>query len=159
MQVPPPQHLLDQIQELTERCLHVERLKGIVEAEYERTNLQLQQAQSELSSLKQTTRYLQAQLRDNEEMMERVVKSERRKAKMELARMKESMLHIVEREREAMREEFRKQAAELESMMMMKEEDEQLHQQQPELEAEPQQEAQTEQQQEQANQEAALYQG
>jgi hypothetical protein len=122
MQPPPPQHLLDQVQELTDRCIQLDRLKGAAEGEYERVNLQLQQAQSELASLKQTTRYLQAQLRDNEETMERVVKSERRKAKAELARMKELMLQIVEREREAMREEFQKQAEELERMLMKEQE-------------------------------------
>jgi chromosome segregation ATPase len=114
--------LLDRIQELTDQNNHLERKKSAAEAEYECVNVQLQQAQTELSSLKQTTRYLQAQLRDNEEMMEKVVKSERRKAKAELARMKESMLQIVEREREAMREEFQKQAAELESMLLQEQE-------------------------------------
>jgi hypothetical protein len=122
IQPAPPQHLMDRIQELTDRCNQLDRLKCTAEGEYERVNVQLQQAQTELSTLKQTTRYLQAQLRDNEEMMEKVVKSERRKAKAELARMKESMLQIVEREREAMREEFQKQAAELERMLLQERE-------------------------------------
>ena len=115
--MPPRAVLMEQVDELTERCQLAERQKAAVEGEYERTSWQLQEAQSELSSLKQTTRYLQAQLRDNEEMLQRVVKTERRKAKDELVRMKEAMLKVVEREREAMRDEFIKQAGELEEMI------------------------------------------
>jgi hypothetical protein len=55
-------------------------------------------------------------LRDNEELTQRAIKSERTKAKDELVRMKEAMIKIVEREREAMREEFIQQADELETL-------------------------------------------
>ena len=115
--MPSSRQLMEQLTAMSERYHQAQQSKSAVETEYERTSWELQEAQNELSSLKQTTRYLQAQLRDNEEMIERVVKTERRKAKEELARLKEAMVKVVEREREAMRIEFLKQASELQDKM------------------------------------------
>ena len=78
---------------------------------------QLQEAQTELSSLTSTTRYLKAQLIDNEHIMERAIKAERARAKKELTRMKEAMLKVLERERKAMRDELVKQTAEVQALL------------------------------------------
>lgn len=64
-----------------------------------------------------TTRYLKAQLRDNEEMMDRAIRAERRKAKEELLRLKDAMLEVVERERQAMRDELIRQAEEVQALL------------------------------------------
>lgn len=118
--LPSAKELQEQVTELKERCDHAERQKSAIESAYEEASWELQEAQSELSSLKQTTQYLQAQLRDNEEMLQRVIKTERRKAKEDLIRLKEAMLKVIERERVAMREEFMKQASQMETMMHQK---------------------------------------
>jgi hypothetical protein len=114
--IPPARKLFDQVTDLRQQCESALQDKTNVEKEYETASWQLKDTQTELSSLKQTTRYLQAQLRDQEEMLERVVQTERRKAKDELARMKEAMVKVIKRERENMREEFLKQAAELQAL-------------------------------------------
>jgi len=114
--LPPARELMEQVEELKRSCELAETDKKNLEREYEKASWQLQEAQSELKNLKQTTRYLQTQIRDNEEILTRAVKSERRKAREELVRMKEAMVKVVEKEREAMREEFMKQAAELQTM-------------------------------------------
>jgi hypothetical protein len=60
---------------------------------------------------------LKAQLRDNEEMMDRAIRAERRKAKEELLRLKDAMLEVVERERQAMRDELIRQAEEVQALL------------------------------------------
>ena len=108
--------------DMMRRVEQAEVEKSNMEKEYEKTNWQLQETLTELNSLKVTTRHLQDQLTDNEEMLSRVVESERRKAKDELLRMKEAMVKVVERERESMRDEFMKQAAELQMLWKEREE-------------------------------------
>ena len=121
--------LNEQLDGFKQRCKHAETDKATIEREYEKASWQLQETMSELSSLKTTTRHLQAQLADNEEMLARAIRIERRKAKEELLRMKEAMVKVVERERESMRDEFMKQAAELQVLWKKREEEEQQQQQ------------------------------
>ena len=78
---------------------------------------QLQEAQTDLASMQSTTRYLKAQLRDNEEIMNRAIDAERRKARGELMRMKDAMLSILERERKAMRDEVMRQSTHIQAMI------------------------------------------
>ena len=78
---------------------------------------QLQEVQTDLASMQSTTRYLKAQLRDNEEIMNRAIDAERRKARGELMRMKDAMLSILERERKAMRDEVMRQSAQVQAMI------------------------------------------
>jgi hypothetical protein len=113
---PSIRQLMEQVHGLEQSCQQAQHAKSNLELAYEKASWQLQESQTEFDKLKQTTKYLQAQLRDNEEMLERVVQQEQRKAREELLQMKEAMLKVVEREREAMREEFIKQAAELEQV-------------------------------------------
>lgn len=65
-----------------------------------------------------TTRYLKAQLRDNEDVMNKAIRAERRKAKEELGRMKEAMVAVLDKERKAMREELKRQSIELRGLLM-----------------------------------------
>jgi hypothetical protein len=116
--------LAQSVQDLKHRVTSAEAEKTNMEASYEQASWQLQETTTELAGSKQTTKYLQAQLRDNEEMLERVVRSERHKAKEELMKMKEAMVKVVEREREAMRDEFMKQAAELQTLWQEQNENE-----------------------------------
>ena len=114
--------LSEALEDWQRRAEDAEADKQTMEREYEKASWQLQETLSELTSLQTTTRHLQAQLTDNEEMLARAIRSERRKAKEELLRMKEAMVKVVEREREAMRDEFMKQAAELQVLWKQKEE-------------------------------------
>eukprot|EP00523_Entomoneis_sp_CCMP467_P018307 CAMPEP_0168825414 /NCGR_PEP_ID=MMETSP0726-20121227/11622_1 /TAXON_ID=265536 /ORGANISM="Amphiprora sp., Strain CCMP467" /LENGTH=449 /DNA_ID=CAMNT_0008878495 /DNA_START=20 /DNA_END=1370 /DNA_ORIENTATION=+ len=116
VRLPPSRVLNEQLEEMTQLFEDAQAAKEAVEKEYEKTSWQLQETLTELNSLKTTTRHLQAQLADNESVMSRAIRAERRKAKEELLRMRESMVKVVEREREQMREEFMKQASELQVM-------------------------------------------
>lgn len=113
---PSARQLMEKVASLEQAFQQAQQAKSNLERAYEQANWQLQESQTEFDKLKQTTKYLQAQLRDNEEMLENVVKQEQRKAKEEMMQMKEAMIKVIEREREAMREEFIKQAAELEDL-------------------------------------------
>jgi len=114
----PSKHaLLDEIEELKERVKIAEFERENVEKEYEETSMKLQETMTDLTSLQQTSKYLKAQLRDNEDALSRTVRAERRRAKEELKRMREAMLTVLERERKAMREKNEREIAELRSLM------------------------------------------
>ena len=70
-----------------------------------------------MANLQSTTNYLKAQLRDNQEVMDRAVRAERRKARDELTKMKEAMLHVLQRERQELRAKMMKQTAEVQAML------------------------------------------
>lgn len=94
--------------------LKVQAEKAVVERqgmeqEYERTSYQLAEAQSEVTQLASTTKYLKSQLRDYEEMMDRTIRNERRKAKAEIARIKSNLEMSREEEQEALRKQFVKE--------------------------------------------------
>ena len=118
--VPPKVRPQERIEDLRRRVEQVELEKANMEREYEKTNWELQETQIELNGLRTSTSHLLKQIQENEEMMDSVVKTERRRAKEELQRMKEAMLKVVEEEREAMRAEFMKQAGELQMIMRQK---------------------------------------
>lgn len=70
-----------------------------------------------MANLQSTTNYLKAQLRDNQEVMDRAVRAERRKARDELTKMKEAMLQVLQRERQELRAKMMKQTAEVQAML------------------------------------------
>ena len=70
-----------------------------------------------MATLSATTRYLQTQLRDNQEVMERAIRTERLKAKSELTKMKDAMMHVLEKERRAMRDELKRRTDELQELL------------------------------------------
>lgn len=80
-------------------------------------SLQVQEQHTEIKTLTTTTKYLKAQLRDNEEVQNKAIRAERRKAKEELARMKGAMVAILDKERKAMREELKRQTNELRGLL------------------------------------------
>ena len=126
----PQPNKRNQVEDLRKRVEQAEIDKANMEREYEKTSWELQETQSELNSLKASTRHLQSQITDNEEMLDRVVQAERRRAREELQRMKEAMVKVVEEEREAMRSEFMKQAGELQ-MLWRKEQQQKYQYEQP----------------------------
>lgn len=83
--------------------------KHALEQEYEKTSFQLQELLSEVSQLTATTKYLKSQLREYEDMMDRTIRNERKKAKVELRRMKEVMEATREKDRAALRRQFTKE--------------------------------------------------
>ncbi len=70
-----------------------------------------------MANLQSTTNYLKAQLRDNQEVMDRAVRAERRKARDELTKMKEAMLQVLQRERQELRAKMMKQTAEVQAIL------------------------------------------
>lgn len=64
-----------------------------------------------------TSKYLKAQLRDNEDAMNKAIRAERRMAKEEVARMKEAMVGMLNKERKGMRDELKRQTMELRSLL------------------------------------------
>jgi hypothetical protein len=111
-----PRRIQQQLDDLQIKYNQLELAKQTTRHDYETATLALQEATTELSTLKMSAKYLQAQLHDNEELLAQTVKTERRKAKEEFNRMKQAMVKVVERERESMRDEFVKQASELEAL-------------------------------------------
>ena len=86
-----------------------------MEQEYEKTSFQLQEAQSEVTQLASTTKYLKSQLKDYEEMMDRTIRNERRRSKVEIQKMKEIMEASIEQDRESLRKAFTKELERLQT--------------------------------------------
>ena len=108
--------LVRQLEDAQKQCQSVEQQKAALQKDYETANKNYEEAKAQMERLQQNSEYLQAQLRDNQDVLQRAVTAERLKAKDELVRMKESMIKIVERERQAMRQEFLQQAQQLETL-------------------------------------------
>jgi hypothetical protein len=81
----------------------------------------LQETQTELANLQSSTNYLKAQIRDNQEVLERAIRSERRRAREELTKMKEAMLQVLQRERQELRSKMMKQTAEVQALLKERE--------------------------------------
>lgn len=127
IRLPRSRVLHEALEDMTARCAQAEEEKVSMEQAYEKTNWELQETKSELTSLKTTTRHLQSQITDNGEMLDKTIRVERRRAKEELLRMKQAMVKVVEEEREAMRSEFVKQAAELQTLWRQEQKEGDLH--------------------------------
>jgi hypothetical protein len=67
--------------------------------------------------LASTTKQLREQLRESQQSLDSAVQVERRKANDELARVREAMVTVLERERRLMRVQVMKQAAEVRSLL------------------------------------------
>jgi hypothetical protein len=115
--MPSARTLLLQIQELHAQVDQALLSRAAMEQAYEKCSAELQQRQTELTSLQQTIEYLQKQVADQLETRKRAIRLERKKAKEEMTKMKKTMVKVVERERQTMRDEFMKQAADLEALM------------------------------------------
>jgi hypothetical protein len=74
-----------------------------------------------LANLQSSTNYLKAQIRDNQEILERAIRSERRRAREELTKMKEAMLQVLQRERQELRSKMMKQTAEVQALLKERE--------------------------------------
>jgi len=107
--LPPARELFNQLEAQAIELSTVKSEKEAMEREYEKTSWALQETQNELTNLQSSSQYLKAQLRDNQEVMEKAIRAERRKAREELARMKEAMLQILQRERKELRQKLTKQ--------------------------------------------------
>jgi hypothetical protein len=116
IRLPRSRVLHEALEDMKVRCAQAEEDKASMEQAYEKTNWELQETKSELTSLKTTTRHLQSQITDNGELLDKTIRTERRRAKEELVRMKHAMVQVVEKERAAMKSEFVKQAAELQAL-------------------------------------------
>jgi len=101
--LPPARELFDEIESLRKELSVAKNEKECIEREYETASFSLQETQNEVINLQSSSQYLKAQLRDSQEVMEKAIRGERRKAREELARMKEAMLQILQRERKELR--------------------------------------------------------
>lgn len=86
-----------------------------MEQEYEKTSFQLQEAQTEVTQLASTTKYLKSQLKDYEEMMDRTIRNERKRSKAEIYKMKATMEAAIEQDRESLRKQFTRELERLQS--------------------------------------------
>eukprot|EP00545_Synedropsis_sp_CCMP1620_P007459 CAMPEP_0119011120 /NCGR_PEP_ID=MMETSP1176-20130426/5467_1 /TAXON_ID=265551 /ORGANISM="Synedropsis recta cf, Strain CCMP1620" /LENGTH=409 /DNA_ID=CAMNT_0006963895 /DNA_START=30 /DNA_END=1259 /DNA_ORIENTATION=- len=120
--LPPARELMDQVEYLQGEVDTLRNEKESVEREYEKASWQLQETQNEHANLQSTTNYLKVQLRDNQEVMDRAVRAERRKAKEELTKMKEAMLQVLQRERQELRAKMVRQTKEVQAKMRQAEE-------------------------------------
>jgi len=111
--LPPKNELFAQVQRFERQVASMQEENAGLLDQNQNVDTQLRNTRAELSRSDQTRKHLQSQLRDQEEMLEKAVNAERRKAKEELDRMKEAMIKVVKKERENMRQEFVRQAGKL----------------------------------------------
>ena len=147
--LPPARDLMDQVEFLQQDLATIKGEKESMEREYEKASwqvsfstsacalferngytnnipslflfTQLQESQNELATLHSSTNYLKTQLRDNQEVMDRAVRAERRKARDELTKMKEAMLQVLQRERQELRAKMMKQTADVQAILKERE--------------------------------------
>lgn len=102
---------------LLQRATDAESARDQFENDCDMALHQLREVRKELEELSRTNTYLKNQLVDNKKVMERAVNAERLKTTTELARLREQMVEILERERRIMRAQLSKQSAEVRSMI------------------------------------------
>ena len=107
----------DEVRALYERAEAAEAERDTIEHEYELSSRQLQGQQQQLQALSKTNAYLKAQLRDIQRSSESAVLAERKKADEEMARVRESLVDVLERERRLMRAQMMKASDRLRTLM------------------------------------------
>ena len=107
----------DEVQALYERAETAEAERDTIEREYELSSKQLQGMQQQVQAISKTNTYLKAQLRDIQRSSESAVLAERKKADEEMARVRESLVDVLERERRLMRAQMMKASNRLRTLM------------------------------------------
>ena len=77
----------------------------------------LRWARQELEEVSKTNTYLKNQLADNKKVMERAVHAERQKTNIELNRLRDQMVEVLDKERRLMRSQFSKHSAMVRSVV------------------------------------------
>jgi hypothetical protein len=108
---------LDEIESLKKRSLEAEGAQEELENNYDVVVQRLKEAQKQLSEVNRTNNFLKNQLRDNKRVLERAVIAERQKTSTELARVRDQMVEVLERERRIMRAQLMKSSEEVRSMI------------------------------------------
>eukprot|EP00978_Attheya_sp_CCMP212_P012478 scaffold31138_cov58-Attheya_sp.AAC.1 len=116
-QGPTIKELQDQVEQLLDRTGTAESQRDSMEKDYQTSARKLQEVQSQMIRLASTTKQLREQLRESQQSLDSAVQVERRKANDELARVREAMVTVLERERRLMRVQVMKQAAEVRSLL------------------------------------------
>jgi len=107
----------DEMQALAERAETAEVERDTIEREYESSSRQLHGLQQQLQSMEKTNGYLKAQLRDLQRSSESTILAERKKSNEEMARVRESLVTVLDRERRLMRAQMVKASERLRSLM------------------------------------------
>lgn len=115
------EELLKHVEELSERVEIAESTREQSIHDNDNSVRQLRESRKELEELTRTNAFLKSQLRDNKRILERAVNAERQKTNAELARVRDSMVAILERERRIMRTNLMKNSAEVRSMIAREE--------------------------------------
>eukprot|EP00557_Chaetoceros_sp_GSL56_P013251 CAMPEP_0176483220 /NCGR_PEP_ID=MMETSP0200_2-20121128/3803_1 /TAXON_ID=947934 /ORGANISM="Chaetoceros sp., Strain GSL56" /LENGTH=762 /DNA_ID=CAMNT_0017879609 /DNA_START=86 /DNA_END=2374 /DNA_ORIENTATION=- len=106
-----------EVDNLLKRAVDAESARDQFENDCDIAMHELREVRKEFEEVSKTNIYLKNQLVDNRKMMERAVNAERLKANNDLARVREQMVDILERERRFMRAQLSKQSAEVRSMI------------------------------------------
>jgi len=112
---------LNEIESLREKSAIAETARDKLELDYDAVVRRLKDAQKQLNEVSRTNNFLKNQLRDNKRVLERAVSSERQKTNTELARVRDQMVAVLERERRIMRAQLMKSSEEVRSMIADKE--------------------------------------
>ena len=108
---------LEEILMLRERSANVEAERDQLETDYDDTLHRLKDAQKQLGDVTRTNSFLKNQLKDSKKILEQAVITERQKTNTELARVRDQMVSVLERERRIMRAQLMKSSAEVRSMI------------------------------------------
>jgi len=116
--------------ELKEEISRLKRRAQIAESEIETVQQewalcvqQLEEANSKELRLLSANKYLQERLRDSQKEMEGVLKRERQKSNQEMARIREAMVEVLDRERKLIRDHMLSASKEVRAAMLAAEEE------------------------------------
>jgi len=115
--------MVEELDHLKEQCKEVELARDKYQLDWEDSSRELEASHRELDELNKTNGYLKAQLRDNKKIFDRTVNEEGQKMNLELARVRNSMVSVLERERRIMTNQIMKVSSEVRSMMFNEETD------------------------------------
>lgn len=112
--------MTEQLDDLKQRLKEAELAHDQCQLYCEDSKVELQESQRQVDKLSKTNGYLKAQLRDNQRILDRAISDERQRTNIELARVRDSMVSVLERERGIMRTQIMKASSEVKSMILDK---------------------------------------
>jgi len=111
------QHLENQVVAMRQRAETAEWNQQTTLQEYDRSRKDVKQLQSVVESVSQTNNVLKKELSEQEDKLEQAKQLERKRADKEIARIRDSMLSVLEKERQIMRSEITNALSDVKSFM------------------------------------------
>jgi hypothetical protein len=124
---PTQQEMEQEVFSLTRRAEAAERDVETLNSQLSDCMQNLEQSRGQCNRLQGTNRYLKSQVDSYQVEMEETLKRERQKATEELARIREAMVEVLDRERKLMRDHMLSASEEVRAAVLRAEEDSTMH--------------------------------